>query len=111
MGSVSGAGPLDRRGGRWGIAAPWPPPEVTVAVATALGVGAVAAIVVPLSTNVLRYPGWFAAQRVALILGAPLVGVYWQRRRPGSRFGWLLIILGLLGFRSAWRRPVRRGRG
>jgi signal transduction histidine kinase len=45
----------------------------------------------------LAHPGWLAAQKADFILGPVLVGLYWLRVRPASRFGWLLIALGLLG--------------
>ncbi|HTU94901.1 MAG TPA: histidine kinase [Solirubrobacteraceae bacterium] len=58
--------------------------------------GAVASFVLPLVTAQLRYPGWFAVQRADLVLAPALVGWYWSRRRPGSPFAWLLVLLGLL---------------
>ncbi len=59
-------------------------------------VGVLAAIVVPLSTGQLRYSAWFAVQRVDLIFAPVLVGCYWGRQRPGSRFAWMLVALGSL---------------
>ena len=74
-----------------------------------VALGAVAAVVVPLESGQLRYPVWFAAQRAAAILGPVLAGLYWRRHRPGSRFGTMLVVLGLLGIplvlqavRSPW---------
>ena len=50
-----------------------------------------------LSADFLAYPGWLAAQKADIILGPVLVGLYWIRRRPASRFGPLLIAAGLVG--------------
>ncbi|HEY6525508.1 MAG TPA: ATP-binding protein [Solirubrobacteraceae bacterium] len=57
--------------------------------------GALAALVLPFSTDQLLNPGWFAAHRVALILGPAIVAWYWERRRPGNRFAPLLLLLGV----------------
>src|SRR3954462_8569378 len=40
----------------------------------------------PLGAGFLRYPGWLAAQKADFILGPVLVGLYWLRVRPASRF-------------------------
>ncbi|MGZ8649262.1 MAG: sensor histidine kinase [Solirubrobacteraceae bacterium] len=64
------------------------------AVATA---AAALAVWVTLSADFLAYPGWLAAQKADIILGPVLVGLYWLRRRPASRFGPLLIVVGLVG--------------
>lgn len=57
---------------------------------------AIAAVWVTLDAEFLRYPGWLAAQKADLILGPVLVGLYWVRRRPHSRFGPMLIAFGLV---------------
>jgi signal transduction histidine kinase len=57
---------------------------------------AIAAVVVTLRADFLVYPGWLALQKADLILGPIGVGLYWHRRRPASRFGPLLIAVGLL---------------
>jgi signal transduction histidine kinase len=44
----------------------------------------------------LAHPGWLAAQKADLVLGPVLVGLYWLRRRPQSRFGPLLIATGFI---------------
>jgi signal transduction histidine kinase len=112
-GTVEREAPLDRLGGRPAPGMPSRYPVSFAALAGALVIGAVAAVVLPLSTGVLRYPGWFAAQRAALILGPALVGLYWERRRPGGRFGRMLIGLGVLAIplsleatRSPWPHLV-----
>jgi hypothetical protein len=64
-------------------------------VVALLLLGALAALVLPFSTDQLLNPGWFAAQRVALILGPAIVAWYWERRRPGNRFAPLLLLLGV----------------
>jgi signal transduction histidine kinase len=82
------SGPLPvRRGLAW-----W---EVVVAVGAV--VAAVAAVWVTLNADFLAYPGWLAAQKADIIIGPVFVGLYWRRRRPGSRFGPLLIALGAVG--------------
>jgi signal transduction histidine kinase len=58
---------------------------------------AIAAVWLTLDAEFLRYPGWLAAQKADLILGPVFVGLYWVRRRPHSRFGPMLIALGLVG--------------
>jgi signal transduction histidine kinase len=63
----------------------------------AVGVAAaVAAVVLTLRADFLAYPGWLAVQKADLILGPIAVGVYWRHRRPQSRFGPMLIALGLV---------------
>src|SRR5205814_2202629 len=49
-----------------------------------------------LDAGFLRYPGWLAVQKADLILGPVLIGLYWLRVRPASRFGWLLVGFGFL---------------
>jgi signal transduction histidine kinase len=75
--------------------------------------GALVAVVLPLSTHRLRYPGWFAIHRVDLILAPALVAWYWERRRPGNRFAPLLLLLGVLAVplsleatRSPWGHAI-----
>ena len=57
---------------------------------------AAAAIAVTADADFLAHPGWLAAQKVDLILGPVLIGLYWLRVRPRSRFGWVLIAFGFL---------------
>jgi hypothetical protein len=57
----------------------------------------VAALWITLSADFLSYPGWLAVQKADFILGPVLAGVYWDRRRPQSRFGPMLIGFGFLG--------------
>ena len=66
-------------------------------VAAAAIAAAAVAVWVTLSADFLAYPGWLAAQKADIILGPVLVGLYWLRRRPASRFGPLLIVAGLVG--------------
>jgi hypothetical protein len=54
------------------------------------------AVWVTLRADFLAYPGWLAAQKADMILGPVLVGLYWLRRRPASRFGPLLIAVGFV---------------
>ena len=65
-------------------------------VATAAAVAAVVAVWMTLRADFLAWPGWLAAQKADLILGPVLVGLYWLRRRPASRFGPMLIVVGFL---------------
>jgi signal transduction histidine kinase len=63
-----------------------------------IGVGSAAAAVwTTLDARFLAYPGWLAMQKADFILGPIGVGLYWRHRRPESRFGLLLIGLGLAG--------------
>ncbi|MGZ8635187.1 MAG: hypothetical protein ACXWZZ_15200, partial [Solirubrobacteraceae bacterium] len=64
--------------------------------ATAIAAAALS-VWVTLRADFLAYPGWLAAQKADMILGPVLVGLYWLRRRPASRFGPLLIAAGLVG--------------
>jgi signal transduction histidine kinase len=57
---------------------------------------ATVAVVLTLRADFLAYPGWLAVQKADLILGPIVVGVYWRRRRPQSRFGPMLIALGFV---------------
>ena len=82
-----------------------PPPAVSARPwKRALTVFAVAAAGLALwataRADFLASPGWLAAQKAGLILGPIGAGIYWMRRRPGNRFGLLLIVLGLLGVPS-----------
>src|SRR5689334_13463097 len=91
------------RSRRWRLAV------VPVAVAAA-----VAAVWLTLDADFLAYPGWLAAQKADLILGPVLIGVYWLRVRPRSRFGWLLIAYGFVnaGYISqSWSNPWLFGAG
>jgi signal transduction histidine kinase len=71
---------------------PWKPALTVFAVAAA-GL----ALWVTARAEFLAHPGWLAVQKADFILGPVLVGLYWLQVRPASRFGWLLIVLGLLG--------------
>jgi len=66
-------------------------------IAAAAIAAAALAVWVTLSADFLAYPGWLAAQKADIILGPVFVGLYWMHRRPGSRFGPLLIAVGLVG--------------
>ena len=66
-------------------------------IAAAATAAAALAVWVTLSADFLAYPGWLAAQKADIILGPVLVGLYWLQRRPASRFGPLLIAVGLVG--------------
>src|SRR5690349_5004351 len=68
-----------------------------VAVVVGALAASAAAVWVTLSADFLTYPGWLAAQKADFILGPVLVGLYWTRRRPQSRFGPMLIGFGFIG--------------
>jgi signal transduction histidine kinase len=63
-------------------------------IATAAVAAAVVAMWVTLRADFLAYPGWLGVQKADMIVGPVLVGLYWLRRRPLSRFGPLLIVVG-----------------
>ena len=63
------------------------------------GLGALAAVVafvVTVRADFLAYPGWLALQKADLIAGPIAVGLYWRHVRPQSRFGPMLVGLGIL---------------
>jgi signal transduction histidine kinase len=66
-------------------------------LAVAATAAAALAVWMTLRAGFLAYPGWLAAQKADVIVGPVLVGLYWVRRRPASRFGPLLIAAGLVG--------------
>jgi peptidoglycan/LPS O-acetylase OafA/YrhL len=74
-------------GGRW-----W-----EAAIAGAAVLAAVATVWVTASADFLAHPGWLAVQKADLILGPVLIGLYWRRRRPASRFGPILLAVGFVG--------------
>jgi signal transduction histidine kinase len=71
-------------------------PARDVALLPVAVAAAAAAVWVTLRADFLAYPGWLAVQKADLIAGPVLVGLYWLRVRPASRFGWLLIAFGFL---------------
>jgi signal transduction histidine kinase len=81
---------------RSGPASRGPISAAHVAIAAVAGVAAAAAVWVTLEADFLSYPGWLAAQKADFILGPVLVGLYWLRVRPASRFGWLLVAFGFV---------------
>jgi signal transduction histidine kinase len=60
------------------------------------------ALLLALSTTHLEHPGANALVRPYLIASPILIGVFWKLRRPDSRFGLLLIVLGLAFFPVSW---------
>jgi signal transduction histidine kinase len=67
------------------------------AVAVVAVVSAILAFWLTLRAGFLRFPAWLSVQKADFILGPIGVGLYWTHRRPGNRFGLLLIVLGLFG--------------
>lgn len=86
---------------------PWWPLQ-TSGQFTLAGVGLAAilggfALLLTLSTTHLEHPGANALVRPYLIASPILIGVFWKVRRPDSRFGVLLIVLGLVFVPIAWQ--------
>jgi hypothetical protein len=67
------------------------------AVALALPPVVAAAVKLALSSDHLAHPVATAAYRAYLIAVPALIGLAWWRRRPASRYGPLLVLLGLAG--------------
>ena len=59
-------------------------------------VAAAVAVWATLEADFLAHPGWLAVQKADIILGPVLVGLYWLRVRPQSRYGPLLIVFGFI---------------
>jgi signal transduction histidine kinase len=89
--------PWERVGARRAAAPRLETPSWQLLVGATAVLAAIAAVWVTLEADFLRYPGWLAAQKADFILGPVFVGLYWVRRRPQSRFGPLLIVLGFVG--------------
>jgi signal transduction histidine kinase len=71
------------------------PFQIAVAVAALLAAGATAWLTA--TADFLAHPGWLAVQKADFVLGPTLVGLYWIRRRPESRFGLILVGFGFVG--------------
>ena len=67
-------------------------------IAAAAAAAAAITALVTLRADFLAHPEWLALQKADFILGPVLVGLYWRRRRPASRFGLLLIVFGFACF-------------
>jgi signal transduction histidine kinase len=65
-------------------------------VALALPLVLAATVKLALSSDHLAHPGATAAYRAYLIAVPTLIGLAWWRRRPASRYGPLLAVLGLV---------------
>jgi signal transduction histidine kinase len=88
---LGGSLPWPRSGGQ-AAAAPSARSDALIASA-ALVLAAVAAWITA-HADFLAHPGWLALQKADIILGPVVVGLYWRHRRPASRFGPLLILVG-----------------
>ena len=73
-----------------------PSPRLQAAIGIAALAAACLSFAVLVTSDSLHYPGWSAVHEVNLILAPVAIGLYWWRRRPASRLGMLLIILGFL---------------
>jgi signal transduction histidine kinase len=95
---LSAAGPTGRdiSAGRAAVRWPWGWRWESAVAVVAL-VPAVAAFWITINARFLAHPDWLAVQKADFILGPVGVGLYWRHRRPNSRLGLLLIVLGLVG--------------
>jgi signal transduction histidine kinase len=55
------------------------------------------------SSDHLQHPVASALYSTYLAVAPILVGVYWLRRRPSSRFGWVLVLFGLVSWVVSWQ--------
>ncbi len=74
-----------------------------VAVATAIIPVAASAIWRAATSDHLERPTATALYRTYLAVAPMLVGLYWWRRRPASRFGPLLILFGITAWAVSWQ--------
>ena len=88
------------------VASPWWPTTsarafvaATLLLAGILGASALALV---LSSTFLQYPIANAFVRPYLAVAPLLIGLYWKLRRPGSRFGMLLIASGIAAWPLSW---------
>jgi signal transduction histidine kinase len=77
---------------KWHRAGSW-----QLVVAGAAVAAAAVAVWVTATADFLAYPWWLAVQKADFVLGPVLIGLYWLRRRPASRFGPTLIGFGFVG--------------
>ena len=73
----------------------WPPLTPSWAAALALPLLVAAAVRLALTSGHLAHPAAAAAYRAYLIAVPMLIGLAWWRRRPESRYGPLLVVLGI----------------
>jgi signal transduction histidine kinase len=74
-----------------------------VAVAIAIVPVAFSAIWLAVTSDHLERPTATALYRTYLAVVPMLVGLYWWRRRPASRFGPLLILFGITAWAVSWQ--------
>ena len=88
---------------RWLAQLSTPSPRKLQALALIAVVPLVAmALVLASGSTHLRWPEMTGLYQGYLIAAPVLVGVVWWRRRPDSRFGPLLVVLGLITSPAAW---------
>jgi signal transduction histidine kinase len=73
------------------------------AVALAIVPVGVSAIWLAAASRHIEYPAATALYRAYLAVVPMLVGLYWWRRRPASRFGPLLIVFGVSAWIVSWQ--------
>jgi signal transduction histidine kinase len=79
------------------------PDRMQTWVAVSLIPIAASSILLSLTSDHLEYPRATAAYKTYVAVAPILVGLLWWRRRPASRFGSLLVVLGYASWLLAWR--------
>ncbi len=74
-----------------------------VAVAVAVAPMVVSAVWLALASDHLERPTATALYRAYLTAAPMLIGLYWWRRRPASRFGPLLVAFGVVAWVVSWQ--------
>jgi signal transduction histidine kinase len=72
-------------------------PRWQLVVAIVAVLAAAMTVWVTARADFLAHPGWLAVQKADFVLGPSLIGLYWVRRRPHSRFAVILIGFGFVG--------------
>jgi signal transduction histidine kinase len=80
--------------------------RAAVGAATTLMVAS--AVALALTSDHLDRPGWTALYRGYLIAVPALAGLAWSTRRPGSRFGSMLVAFGVVAWVVSWQSADQR---
>jgi signal transduction histidine kinase len=100
---VSGALAVPADAAPRGIRAWATPRRLQLLVAVSLVPVAVSALALSLTSDHLEHPGATAAYKAGLAVAHLLVGLLWWTRRPTSRIGPLLVVLGYLAWLLSWQ--------